>query len=605
MRVWEYTTAAWDWLYLLRNRSRLSPSAMAAHQTLASLVDRQVRVRPNATMIVTAEREMGWAEFAALSNKIANILMKSGVQKGDAVALNMQNGILYLACVVGITRIGAVGALINTNLSGSQLVHCVTEVNANISLVDGHGLSALRGCGKAYMEASQSPCVIAFGCADDQAEEERKWLHNGDRLLDTISANAPDSTSPVLPGDRALYIFTSGTTGLPKPAIITHQKFVLGAAAHAIYSFRARPSDRIYNCLPLYHGTGLMVGVAACFYSGASMFIRPKFSASALIQEANKYKCTALVYVGEICRYLLNTPEAAGDRKCSLNRAAGNGLRSDIWKKFKQRFGLKRIGEFYGASEANGGFLNVLNKDETIGVSGAVVRLVEYSMEEASIARNAAGYAKEVKPGDVGLLLFRISEKDQFDGYTNPHQSDTKVERDVFENGDRWFNSGDLLKQVDVGPAFNLIHYQFVDRLGDTFRWKSENVSTSEVAEALSGFQAVAMAVVYGVPVPGADGKAGMVALALRPDVGALDWPAFGAFVRDRLPRYARPLFVRLVPEFETTGTHKLVKTRLIEEAFDIRRIADPVLCWSQEAGCYVPLNSKRFDDIVAGRAGY
>jgi citronellyl-CoA synthetase len=596
-------TTTWEWLNLNLGRSQLASFAQK-NETLASLLDAQVRLRPNATMIVTAQSEISWAQFASLSHKIANILSANGVQKGEAVALNMENGILYLACVVGIARVGAVGGLINTNLRGPQLAHCVREISANLSLVDPSGLEAMLTCRDAYLQASPSRRVIAFGCANNDAHSE-PWLRDGDLLLQQASSNASGSALPVLAGDRALYIFTSGTTGWPKPAIITHQKFVLGAAAHAIFSVRARASDRFYICLPLYHGTGLMVGVAACLYSGASMFIRPKFSASALVEEANRYKCNVLIYVGEICRYLLNTPADDSDRKCALERAAGNGLRPDIWKQFKRRFGFKRIGEFYGASEANGGFLNVFNKDETIGVSGATVKLVRYAVEDASIIRDQAGFAAAVEPGEVGLLLFQVNEKDRFDGYTDQEQSKAKLECNVFEQGDCWFNSGDLLKQVDVGYAFNRPHYQFVDRLGDTFRWKSENVSTNEVAEVLCGFDSVALAAVYGVHVPGADGKAGMAALVLRADETELDGASFSAFVSARLPHYARPLFVRLKAELETTGTHKMLKAKLIEEGFDITRIGDDLLCWDRQTSLYVRLDRARYEAILAARAGY
>jgi len=592
-----------EMLYIMRNRARAAPVGPDDTATIAGLVDEQARIRPRATMIVTAEGEITWADFTSLSHRLANLLLAHGVGRGEAVALNMQNSILYLACVVGVTRIGAVGGLINTNLPGPQLVHCVREIGANVSLVDGPALAAIQASEANFLAASPGQAkVVAFGAG---ALDDKSWLANGDALLASASDQAPQVSPPVRARERALYIFTSGTTGLPKPAIITHQKFVHGARAHAIYSFHAKPSDRIYNCLPLYHGTGLMVGVAACLVSGASMFIRPKFSASSLVQEANRYRCTALVYVGEICRYLLNTPELPTDRACSIERAAGNGLRPDIWKKFRRRFGLKRIGEFYGASEANGGFMNVFNKDDTIGITGANIRLVKYAVDSASLQRDASGFASLVAAGDPGLMLIEVTETSKFDGYKDAGASEKKLERNVFAEGDCWFNSGDVLRQVDVGFAFNMPHYQFIDRLGDTYRWKSENVSTNEVADILCGFRDVLAACVYGVNVPGADGKAGMAALTLRTPAEDFDSAGFTAFVSENLPSYARPLFVRIKRDLDMTGTYKFTKTTLVEDGFDIDRIADPMFCWRPRAGQYQTLDRARYDEITAGRSGY
>jgi citronellyl-CoA synthetase len=608
LNIWRDASAVGEWLSLLLNRRKFTRFLQSGVVTMDALLQRQVRQRPHAVMLMTREGEISWGSFAALSARLSQVLRQLGVQKGDTVALNMENGILYLACIFAIVRLGAVAGLLNTQIKGGQLTHCLRVLRTRIILVDAAGLERVAASSSDDLESSASANVVVFG-ARARPPGESLAVHSGDELLDAVAVAADaDADAPpasLTGNDRALYVFTSGTTGSPKAAIITHHKFVLGAAAHALFTLRATARDRLYNCLPLYHGTGLMVGAAACLYAGASMFIRPRFSASSFIAEANEYRCNLFVYVGELCRYLLETPERPGDKFCSLERAAGNGLRPDIWKRFKRRFGLSRVGEFYGASEANGGFINALNRDESIGFSAAVVRLVEYDEDEASVLRDASGRGHEVAYGDAGLLLFQVTANSRFDGYADAAASEAKLERDVFESGDCWFNSGDLLREIDVGLAFGYRHYQFVDRLGDTFRWKSENVSTHEVADTLCGFDGVRLAAVYGVAVPGSEGKAGMAALMLSGSPGDFDADAFANFVRECLAPYARPLFVRLMGEIPMTATHKLMKARLVEDGFDISRIPEPVLYWVREQGRYALLDSRAHEYIASGQGGY
>ncbi|MEM8986643.1 MAG: long-chain-acyl-CoA synthetase [Pseudomonadota bacterium] len=608
MKIIEYLTAQREMAYVRRNRPRVPAITPDDDVTIGSLIDTQVARQPNATMLVTVEESITWKEFQALSNKISNILLSKGVKKGDAIALNMENSILYMACVVGISRIGAIVGLINTNLVGAQLVHCVREIETVASVVDRKALGAISDCQEEYKNATPVDAPILF--FDDQKNSDESFsaqieCEDANALLADASDAAPELLEPVLSGDRALYVFTSGTTGLPKPAIITHLKYVYGGGGMGVLGFRAKPSDRLYNCLPLYHGTGLIVGAGACLYNGSSMFIRKKFSASSLVKEANQYNCNMLIYIGEICRYLLNTPESPQDKHCRIERIAGNGLRPDIWKKFRARFGIKRIGEFYGAGEANGGFMNVFNKDETIGFTSSNIRLVEYSTEDATALRGTDGFLKSVKQGEPGLMLIEVNEKDRFDGYKNAEQSEKKVIRNAFAEGDCWFNSGDVLKEIDVGWAFNLPHYQFVDRLGDTFRWKSENVSTNEVAEILCAHEPIEFACVYGVSIPGAEGKAGMATVKLADGTQELNLEGFGEYVEANLPRYAHPLFVRIKRDFDFTGTHKVKKTDLVKEAYDFINFSDPVYALDPKKMAYTPLEEVRYRDIMEGRAGY
>jgi citronellyl-CoA synthetase len=318
-----------------------------------------------------------------------------------------------------------------------------------------------------------------------------------------------------------------------------------------------------------------------------------------------EHGATCFIYIGELCRYLLHTPAQPDDYRNPLSAVMGNGLRPDVWHAFKERFGISRVAEFYGASEGNIGFVNLLNKDCTVGTTTFPVALVRYDVDADEILRDSQGRCIRVDKGEPGLLLGKITETTAFEGYTNSEATESKVLRDVFEDGDAWFNTGDLLKTVDVGFAFGLTHYQFVDRVGDTFRWKSENVSTNEVGEIINSHPQVALCNVYGVEVPATNGRAGMAALKLAEGVKALDLDSFSDHVNRELPPYARPVFLRILTDLDTTGTFKLVKGELRKQAYDKTLVEDPLYVMKPAASRYEPLDDDFAARIAAGEGGY
>jgi len=387
--------------------------------------------------------------------------------------------------------------------------------------------------------------------------------------------------------------------------VLSNRRYMLSGIMSHKAGLRCSEEDRLYICLPLYHGTGLMIGMGAAFSSGASVFLRRRFSASNFLSEIREQQATCFIYIGELCRYLLNTKKQADDHDTPLTRIMGNGLRPDIWMAFKQRFGIKRITEFYGASEGNVAFVNLLNKDRTIGTTTSKHALVRYDVEKDEIVRDAAGRCIEVVDDEPGLLLGHINPEAVFEGYTDPEATDKKVVRNVFDDGDAWFNSGDLIRRVKVGFTLGLPHYQFVDRIGDTFRWKSENVATNEVGEILNGFEQVKIANVYGVVIPGADGRAGMAALTLEEGVAELDLGAFSEHVNRELPSYARPIFLRVEQDIEVTGTFKMVKNKLSDEGYDPDKIGDPLYVMKPGSDRYEVLTGEFFAVIDKTEAGY
>jgi acyl-CoA synthetase (AMP-forming)/AMP-acid ligase II len=321
------------------------------------------------------------------------------------------------------------------------------------------------------------------------------------------------------------------------------------------------------------------------------MALRRKFSVSAFWDDVRAYEATSFLYIGELCRYLLNRPREPGERDHRLRVGVGNGMRPDIWVRFQERFGVPVIREFYGATEGNAPILNFEGRPGMVGRIRAGQVLVRCDPATGEIVRNADGFCERVTPGEAGLLLGKISKVLSFQGYVDEQATRRKIVEHVFEKGDQYFDSGDLLQLHEKGWL------SFADRAGDTFRWKGENVSTNEVAEILDGARGVHEANVYGVEVPGAEGRAGMA--ALRVDA-SFDLAGFADYVEKNLARYQRPRFLRLLQgEMRVTSTFKHQKVAYREEGFDPGRVTDPLHLWRD--GRFEKLDAELFGRIARG----
>ena len=568
--------------------------------SVASIFEATAARHADRNMIIFEQQEFTWREFNELANRMARALISGGVKRGDSIALIMENRVEMLAYTVAMQKLGVITAFVNPALSGTQLAHCLSTAKA-VKCVVGEEVFA-------NLDAIRVDIGLAdediLWIADQRMMAVPEGLEDALSQLDGYASDNLADTCEILAGDMAFYIFTSGTTGLPKAAKISHRRWMSGAYPYSKVGCRAKPSDRFYICLPLYHATGFICGVGSCFYSGASIFLRRKFSGSAFWPDVQRHSITNFIYVGELCRYLLAQPPCPEERNNSLDRVFGNGLRPDIWMDFKQRFGISRVCEFYGSSEGNIGFVNGLNKDRTMGICGANIMLVKYDIDADKMVRDEHGKVVEVAVGEPGLLLGEIDDRYKFDGYTNDSASESKILRDLVKPGDAWFNTGDLICQVDVGFAMGLAHYQFVDRVGDTFRWRSENVSTNEVGEIINANRQVEMANVYGVDIPAADGKAGMVSLVLK-DQETFDVEEFSAYVTSNLPIYAQPVFVRIQREVATTGTFKLVKGDLRKQAYHIDRVSDQLYYIAPREQHYRLFDQGAYQSVIDGTAGY
>lgn len=527
------------------------------------------------------------------ANQYAHWARDIGIRKGDTVSVLMGNCPEYLAIWFGIIRAGGRAALLNTNLSGHSLAHCCNIVPVSHAIVASAFMDAHAS---ALPHMTHQPVVWVSGKSAQ-----------GQSLDDAVRA-MPDGplaagNKPVLStDDPALYIYTSGTTGLPKAAVITHYRVLAIMNAFSAVC-DAGPDDRIYVAQPMYHTAGGVLAVGITLLAGGSVVIRDQFSARQFWDDIVAHQCTAFQYIGEQCRYLLNAPTSRNETAHRLRFCNGNGLRPDIWMDFKTRFRVPKIIEWYAATEGNVTLFNMDGKPGSIGripkwlEHRFLTKIVRFDVETEQPLRGADGLCMTCEADETGEAIGRIlvdpdRPAQRFDGYANAADTQKKVLHDVFEPGDAWFRTGDLMRKDALG------YFYFVDRIGDTFRWKEENVSTSEVEEVISIFPGVREVNVYGVSVPLHNGRAGMAAIVC--DQG-FDFDGLRAHLRQQLPDYARPLFLRIQHNLETTGTFKMKKVDLRAQGFDPRRCAEPLYFDNPETLSFVPIDINLFRKIEVG----
>ncbi len=562
-----------------------------SNQTLAVQIQQHARRIPERPFLHYGRSTFSYAEANRLINRHAHAYAELGVRAGDVVAMMLENRPAFLWHLFALHKLGAVASLINTHATGEALLHALrvcepvriivgSELWPNIASVHEHVVQI------AALELDLDPDSIPPSTSELTLFNER---------LTRQPESNPECATTYKLDDVAAYIYTSGTTGLPKPALIKHARFYRAGRVWGSVAFRLRSHDVVYNCLPLYHSNALLLATGSVVSFGASLSLSRRFSASKLWQEAREHGATSMIYIGELCRYLMATKPSVADRQHQIRVAVGNGLRPDLWESFQQRFGIARVAEFYGATEGNCLTINTSGLVGSVGKLLPGMRLARWDAATQQLLRDHRGFLVAAKAHEPGLLLGRIRARSAFDGYRDPKASEQKILRDAFRHGDAWFNTGDLLRTDEHRNLF------FVDRMGDTFRWKGENVSTYEVEQVLTKWPRAQEANVYGVSVQGTEGRAGMAALVLEED-GTFDAEAFKALVDDTLPTYARPLFVRLRESLETTGTLKLRKTLLQEQGFDPAAVSDELYFLHAELDRYVRLTPDLYQDVICGR---
>jgi len=567
--------------------------------TLSSLFNDLADIYGVNLALIGEHDKLSYRDVAERSNRYAHWALANGLGAGDVVCLLMPNCPDYTAVWLGLTQVGCVVALINTNLVGDALVHCICAVESTTLIV----------------AASLLPSVSAIMARLPVAT--RYWAHGEgepvafsriDLEIAQYSVAAPeisDARKPVS-RDTALLIYTSGTTGLPKAAKVTHGRLVEWS-----YWFSGmmdvRPNDRMYLCLPMYHSIGGVVAIGSMLVRGGSVLIRERFSASRFWDDVVDGQCTIFQYIGELCRFLVRSEPHPRETEHRLRLCCGNGLRGDVWEGFQRRFYIPRILEFYAATEGNVSLYNCEGKPGAIGRVPPVlahrfpIALIKCNMDTGEPLRDASGFCINCgvdEPGEaIGKILStRELPARQFSGYSDSDASARKVLQNVFADGDLWFRTGDLMRKDGAG------YYYFIDRLGDTFRWKGENVSTTEVASVIKACPGVTDAVVFGVAVPGNEGRAGMAAITTD---DSFSLSALQLHLAANLPEYARPLFIRICRSLAITATFKLKKEKLAHEGFAALAEPDAIWFYDRKGGRFVECDERLRKFIMDGNLGH
>ena len=606
----KYTLSHEDYL-LLQQRLRLKIEKLSrfrekpwfsenreSKDSVGLRIEQRAREYPDRIALYYEEEKYTNKEFNEWINKYANYFLNEiGLKKGDIAVVFLENRSEIMFIIIAMAKIGVISSLINTRQRDQTLIHSITHAPGKVFII-GEELIAPFLEIQSRLNLTQDQLQNLFFVPDKGKLTSPEGFIN----LKEVIADSPIGNPPTTPKIRLKmpysYIFTSGTTGLPKAAVITNAH-TIGSAFHWAYNVMdMTPDDVTYITTPLFHSNAINIGFASALGGDGAMAIRRKFSASNFLKDARKYGCTAFNYVGEICRYLYNQPPKEDDRDHPIVKCAGNGIKPEFWMDFKNRFGIERIHEQYGATERFiPHFANIFNLDKTVGYSSGSYAMVKYDVENDEPMRDKNIHMIKVEPGEIGLLLGQIDLK-SFYMYKDKKATEKKVFRDVFIDGDAWVTSGDLLR--DIGFR----HAMFADRLGDTYRWKGENVSTEEIEIIINTFDQIEYSCAYGVLIPGTEGRAGMISFIKKGDEN-FDFDKFSEFVNDKIPTYAIPIFLRIKKEFVTTATDKIQKVTLKQEEYNVNEIEDPISILLPRSSKYVPLTKEIYEGIMAGKYRY
>ncbi len=552
--------------------------------SIAKVFQNRAARYPDRVFIRFGDEKITYRQANEAANRYAAVLAERGVRRGAVVGIMLHNSPDAVLVMLAVVKCGAVAGMLNYNQRSELLAH-------SIGLLD----AAVLVCEADLIEPVTGAVSAAISAVDSGAEGAQVMsVENLAALAAGRPSGNPVSAGEVQARDPAFYIFTSGTTGHPKASVMTHQRWLRALAGFSGLGLRLRGNDTLYCALPLYHNNALTVALSSVIDAGATLALGRSFSVSRFWDEVIAMGATSFIYIGELCRYLLNQPPKPTDRAHRVRVIVGNGLRPDIWEEFTERFGIKRVVEFYAASEGNTAFINIFNIPKSTGINPLPLAYVEYDSETGDPVRDDAGRVRRVPSGQPGLLISPVTRLAPFDGYTDKAASEKKLVRGAFKDGDVWFNTGDVMSPQGMG------HAAFADRLGDTFRWKGENVATTDVEAPLAADPSVEECTVFGVEVPGTGGRAGMAAVKLR-EGAQFDGHAVAARLYDGLPGYSVPLFIRLVASLETTSTFKSRKVELRQEAYG-PEVSDPLYVLAGRDAGYVPFYDDYPAEVAAGR---
>jgi len=561
--------------------------------SLGAEIEKHAIDQPDHPALIYGEKIITYDQLNRMANRYASFFIQQGFQKGDVVALLMENRPEYLAAVIGMSKLGIISSLINRSVRGEVLADGINMSYARAVIVGYELLDLFETI--ADLIRLMSPARILV-----EAGEEKHTLPDGfddlNESLNSLSDSNPETTAQITTEDVLVYLSSTGNTGWRKATPITQARFLKMGNQYVMLTHFDNDTVQ-YMCLPFYFNSAFNVCFSSMVISGSAMVIKRDFSVHAFWDDIRKYQANYFVSVGEMARYIYSMPEKPDDADNSLENMICNGIWGNLIAPFRQRFGIKHLIEHYGNTEGVGTYINhkevikMCGNLSLLGMrQGQVIRCDPVSDE---IVHDESGWAIKCSPGEVGLLIGEINEINKYMGYINdPEASESRLLRNVFREGDVYFNSGDL---VHVHENEDI---SFVDRMGDTYRWKSQTVSSSQVADVISKFfGGIEDCTVYGVRVPGTEGRCGMAAIKLVEDE-KLDWKKLIAHINKRMPPHARPLFVRIIEELDTSDDLKLLKKHLQEESFDIVKVKDPLYFLDPQQDQYVPLTSEIFQAL-------
>ena len=545
---------------------------------------------PNNPAIYYEDVVYTYKELNEIINQYANYLLSLGVSKGEVINIFVENRPELLFLIAAMSKIGTIGALINTRQRSSILLHSLTLNPVGIYIIGEELIKpfeeikselCLTGKEKLFFLKDKGKIDIPEDFVDLQEEIEDESREN------------PSTKTEIKGKDTYLYIFTSGTTGLPKASHIRNMYTATSINTWGSAILHMTPDDIMYISLPLFHSNALHLAWSAAIGGGSAVAIARRFSVRNFWKDIKKFNATCFNYIGEICRYLFNQPPTPEDRNHRVYKICGNGLSPEIWKEFKERFGIREVYEHYGMTEMWGAFVNYINLDCTVGYNAAPYAIVKYNFENNEPERDKNGFLQRVEEGQAGLLIIQTWSDYVFAGYTDKKASEKKILVDVFEKGDVWMNAGDIVRNIGYK------HAQFVDRLGDTFRWKGENVSTTEVEAIISSFEVIDHTSVYGIEIPGCEGRAGMASILTEVKHEKFDFNKFIKTLHDNLPKYAIPIFVRFLSELNTTSTYKIQKNDMKKIGFNIKETNNPIYAYLPGSTEYIHLTERIYENIL------
>ena len=564
--------------------------------SVGTYFDYNAETYPNRPAVLYEDIKYTHRELNEMMNRYANYFIEIGIKRGDTINVFLENRPELMFIIGAMTKIGSNASLINTRQRSASLVHSL-KVNKVKAYVIGEELYPAFKNVISKLELSKDDKLYFL---EDKGELELpEGFIDLKKEVKTESTTTPSTIGEVIGFDPYAYIFTSGTTGFPKASPMRNIHMAGSINAWGRMAMDMHPDDVMYITLPLFHSNAMHIGWSSAICGGSAVALARKFSVRNFWKDVRKYNATCFNYIGELCRYLLNQPPSPNDRNHNVYKICGNGLKPEIWNEFKERFGIREVIEHYGATEIRGMFCNYLNLDRTIGFNFEPYAIVKYDIDADKPVENEKGFFQNVDDGEAGLLLIKIRNETTFAGYKNKEATERKIFRNSFGNNELWLNTGDMIRNI------GFYHCQFVDRLGDTFRWKGENVSTSEVEDVLASFEEINHSSVYGVEIPSTNGRAGMASIIATKVHSEFNFKSLFEILQTDLPRYAIPKFIRFLSELSTTSTFKIRKSDMKKEGFNINKTKDPIYVYLPENSGYVILTEDIYNEIMNGKYRY